>query len=685
LLENDGTLLDAQQLPPAVVVNSRPLYGVHDLLARDVDGDLAPDLILAADQGVEVFLNQGLLQFTIAEDPEQHTALYQESSVVSADFDGDSRADLAVAGRVLQTLTVLTRNESGDYVPALVTDVPSARLLAVGDLDGDGMSDLVGSGEVLWTGLSSRGPSESGPLAPELERERIPHMVINELMALNSRHLFGPEGKSWDWVELFNGAPADAPPLSLGGYTLVRKWPGSDWEAVYELPQRQLESGEHLLLFCTNDREMPFHTGFKLPADGGILILRDAGGEELDRVEFPPQRRDVAFARYSDAVGAFIYNPIGTPGAPNLYSGLLPPQIKLEAIAADSWTFGEPLRMPSVPEAGQEGEAVRFYAVAADDVGVAIVRVFYGDPDAASFRRQWVTLYDDGRHRDGALRDGLFSGSVPYASFFPDGGGGGSCVAVEVEDVDGEVTVAPENPEVGDISGRTEAYCVQLEYEVPPIRISEVVSRNQTAWLDEAGGAPDYVELWNPHGASTDGLFLGERLPDDNGFCFPSSDGPADEYILVACDGHPEQGPLHTEFELSGSDGGQLVLLYSVPMGPRVAYALVDSVAYPPLELDQAWARAGGEWRYASPSPSGATPPLRARYGDVDASGDPGAVDLCDAIGLLLHLYMGQRVVCPPAADVSLDEEVDMTDVLRILLFLFWRGAPIPDHYVDCD
>lgn len=83
--------------------------------------------------------------------------------------------------------------------------------------------------------------------------------------------------------------------------------------------------------------------------------------------------------------------------------------------------------------------------------------------------------------------------------------------------------------------------------------------------------------------------------------------------------------------------------------------------------------------------PVGGDSPLRARYGDGDASGDPGAVDLCDAIGLLLHLFRGQRVVCPQAADVTLDEEVDMTDVLRILLLLFCRGAPIPDHYVECE
>src|SRR5438105_14462740 len=123
------------------------------------------------------------------------------SSIASADLGGDGRDDLAVSCKVLSCVTLLTKSLDGDYVPALSVNVPSGGFLATGDLDGDGKPDLIGSGSVLWTALSSRRAQPAPPQSGSTLRPTIGGPVINELLALNT--LFPVEadgGRASDWL-----------------------------------------------------------------------------------------------------------------------------------------------------------------------------------------------------------------------------------------------------------------------------------------------------------------------------------------------------------------------------------------------------------------------------------------------------------------------------------------------------
>jgi Raf kinase inhibitor-like YbhB/YbcL family protein len=60
-----------------------------------------------------------------------------------------------------------------------------------------------------------------------------------------------------------------------------------------------------------------------------------------------------------------------------------------------------------------------------------------------------------------------------------------------------------------------------------------------------------------------------------------------------------------------------------------------------------------------------------------DSNGD-GAVDLADAVFVLLHLYAGgDPPGCPAAADADSNGNLEITDPLAILYFLFLSGPPL--------
>jgi hypothetical protein len=131
------------------------------------------------------------------------------------------------------------------------------------------------------------------------------------------------------------------------------------------------------------------------------------------------------------------------------------------------------------------------------------------------------------------------------------------------------------------------------------LRINEVMSGNDGAWVDELGETDDFIELIN---TSSRPISLGDYALGDEpneATALPELELEAGATLLLWADNSPEQGPLHLPFKLSNS--GTPVLLWAA------SCELVDLVEVPELPRSESFARlpdGSGDFsvcRYATP------------------------------------------------------------------------------------
>ncbi len=137
-------------------------------------------------------------------------------------------------------------------------------------------------------------------------------VVINEIMASNQKTIDDEDGNASDYIELYNGGST---PVELQGYGLsddpaVRKWRFSS--AATLMP------GQYLLVFASdkNKKATYWHTNFKISASGESIVLTDASGAVVDRVDVPASAADIAWGRKSDGAGPWLFQT-PSPGAAN--------------------------------------------------------------------------------------------------------------------------------------------------------------------------------------------------------------------------------------------------------------------------------------------------------------------------------------------------------------------------------
>jgi hypothetical protein len=130
----DGTFV----AEPPIPVGTYP----RALVTADFNGDGKPDLAVADSRSGDVMLLLGKGDGTFAA-PQRIANVTDPTALVAADFNGDGRPDLAVLG--LGTLTVLLQQPDGTFAatPISVPGRVAATSLAAADLNGDHKIDLV--------------------------------------------------------------------------------------------------------------------------------------------------------------------------------------------------------------------------------------------------------------------------------------------------------------------------------------------------------------------------------------------------------------------------------------------------------------------------------------------------------------------------------------------------------------
>jgi hypothetical protein len=139
-----------------------------------------------------------------------------------------------------------------------------------------------------------------------------------------------------------------------------------------------------------------------------------------------------------------------------------------------------------------------------------------------------------------------------------------------------------------------------------PLVINEFLASNSNYGADEFGEHDDWIELHNrsDHAINLAGYSVTDNLGDHTKHVIAGGSPtvttiPAHGFLLIWCDGQPDQGPLHTPFKLSAS--GEDIGVYE-PSGDSV-----DELTFGPQITDVSYGRnpdGGAAWQtYTVPTP----------------------------------------------------------------------------------
>jgi len=135
-------------------------------------------------------------------------------------------------------------------------------------------------------------------------------LVINEVMASNDNAWHDEWGEDEDYIEVANTADHA---IRLGGYVIT----DSSGKRA-RLPDVELPPGEvYMLVADAAPEQGPQHLPFRISSLGDVLVLGDAHGFAVERLEVPALAINATLQRFPSGKGALAACDQASPGRAN--------------------------------------------------------------------------------------------------------------------------------------------------------------------------------------------------------------------------------------------------------------------------------------------------------------------------------------------------------------------------------
>ena len=125
--------------------------------------------------------------------------------------------------------------------------------IAINDLNLDGRPDIIGTGQGVWVVLNGMAPALADPRnSNPMGIAGAEGIYINEIMPHNEFYFESDEGRSPDWIELYNYSDTSC---SLAGWSLYKQTPKNSL-LTWDFPVgTSIDPWGHLVVFCEKKRQ----------------------------------------------------------------------------------------------------------------------------------------------------------------------------------------------------------------------------------------------------------------------------------------------------------------------------------------------------------------------------------------------------------------------------------------------
>lgn len=449
------------------------------------------------------------------------------------------------------------------------------------------------------------------PLEPE-GQARINALIINEIMSANDGIYLDPNGKTSDWVELYNGTDR---PITLTNFGLSDTLDVTKWL----FPSVTIAAKSYLVV-PLDPGQLGLFADFSLSRDGDeTVVLRDAGGIVIDSVITQPLASNTVMGR--NLSGQWVVIDQGTPGYPNTTAGYdayltslvsEPGALRIsEVLPRNRGNFVVESTLPGFIEITNTGSQP-----------IALKRVALSDDPQIPYKWQFPDIMLDGGDQIVVMTGARSSFEIPYNTGFALDAENGSVVLADAQGkiidridyealtdgvglqvingvIERSVNLSPGYPNTaGGIQAFRESTAM-----TGALIINEVMSNNVSFGLHNGATAYPWVELKN---ASSQPINLSDYALNDSArlsdaVTLPNLTLQPGEYAVFYLSGDALlslPGFTHLNVRLASDEG--LYLMHQE--------TLTDAVYPGELAIDQSYGRnANGAWIYLT-EPSLGTP-----------------------------------------------------------------------------